>query len=80
MLLAAALTLSATPGLAYDLPSSYWSINDQYGAAVENNDNAGIIEFGTKIVDLISKEESAFFNCLLIDSSELELMSCSMTP
>lgn len=58
MLLAAALTLSATPGLAYDLPSSYWSINDQYGIAVENNDNAGIIEFGTKIVDLISKEES----------------------
>ena len=41
---------------AYKFPQAFWAINDAYTAAVEAGDNYGIIEHGTKAVELMEKE------------------------
>lgn len=57
-LAAAGLLLLQSAAYAYDLPSEYWALNDGYGAAVESKNYAETINYGTQIIDLISKEPS----------------------
>ncbi len=50
---------SAVPAItvyAYDLPNSFWALNDRYEAAVSNKNYAETIEYASQIVDLIINE------------------------
>ena len=42
--------------LAYQFPQSFWAINDAYMSAVDSGDHYGVIEYGTKTVELMLKE------------------------
>lgn len=53
-----ALIFSSVPVFAYTLPSSYWSLNDSYNEAVNSDNYRGTIEYGVKIINLISDEPS----------------------
>jgi hypothetical protein len=43
---------------AYDLPSSYWRINNIYEAAVDDENYSDTIEYGIQIINLISNQPS----------------------
>ncbi|HIV86100.1 MAG TPA: S-layer homology domain-containing protein [Candidatus Monoglobus merdigallinarum] len=53
---AAALTLSAVPVLAYEFPNSFWPLNDGFNAAVSAGDYYGIIDYGTRSVEMMEGE------------------------
>ncbi len=54
---AAVFAVSLVPcAAAYELPHSYWSINNNYDAAVAGGDYAGTIKYGVQIIDLVSGE------------------------
>lgn len=50
------LFMSAPVSYAYELPHSFWAMNDGYQAAISANDNSQIINYGTQIVNLIKGE------------------------
>ena len=53
------LILSAyLPIYAYELPHSFWALNDNYDSSLQSKDYPKIAEYGSQIVDLISTEPS----------------------
>lgn len=48
--------LWAAPAFSAELPSAYWPLNEQYGAAINQKDRNGVIYYGNQIIDLISRE------------------------
>lgn len=72
ILLAASLSLSSFTALAADLPSEFWGLNEQYGAAVQNKDYAATAQYGSSIVDLILKEPANEQNSNIIGSRAYE--------
>lgn len=55
---AAAVLALQVPAMAYDLPSSYWGLNDSYSAAVNSQNYSDTALYGSQIIDLISQEPS----------------------
>ena len=46
------------PTYAYELPHSFWALNDSYDTSLQAKDYPKIAEYGSQIVDLISAEPS----------------------
>lgn len=56
LVLACIMALIPQAVLAYQFPQSFWPINDAYMTAFNNNDHYGVIEHGTKTVELMLGE------------------------
>lgn len=50
------ITMGNFNAFAYELPSSYWSLNDNYAKAVEADNYAATIDYGVKILNLMAGE------------------------
>lgn len=57
-IVSAAICFVSAPVFAYDLPHGFWTLNDNYAAAVDSKDYSGTAYYGSQIIDLISKEPS----------------------
>ena len=55
-LMASVLLLLALPVFAADLPSEFWTLNDNYGVAVSSENYPDIVKYGSEIVDMVLKE------------------------
>lgn len=52
------ISLFSVSAYAYELPHSFWALNDRYGSATSSNDYSETARLGAQIIDLISKEPS----------------------
>lgn len=50
--------LYSVPVSAYDLPGSFWSLNENYGNALNSKNYRDVVLYGSQVIDLISKEPS----------------------
>lgn len=60
------------PVSAAELPSEFWALNDQYNAAIEGQDYAKTVEYGSQIVNLILGEPQTQQTAEIIGSRAYE--------
>ena len=56
MIVSLCLLLQSMQVLAYEFPSTFWSLNAEYTKALDSNNHQKIIEYGNGIINLMQFE------------------------